>query len=59
MAIRLEHANMVVRNIDDTVRFLTAALPEFRIRHEGLSEGQRWMHIGTSLGGEFISVINL
>ena len=47
MAIRLEHANMVVRNIDDTVRFLTAALPEFRIRHEGLSEGQRWMHIGT------------
>ncbi len=47
MKTRLEHANMVVRNIDDTVRFLTAALPEFRIRHEGLSEGQRWMHIGT------------
>ena len=47
MAIRLEHANMVVRNIDDTVRFLTAALPEFRIRREGLNEGRRWMHIGT------------
>ena len=47
MTIRLEHANMVVRNIDDTVRFLTAALPEFRIRREGLNEGQRWMHIGT------------
>ncbi len=47
MAIRLEHANMVVRDIDDTVRFLTAALPEFRIRHEGLDTGQRWMHIGT------------
>jgi catechol 2,3-dioxygenase-like lactoylglutathione lyase family enzyme len=38
---------MVVRSIDDTVRFLTAALPEFRIRREGLNEGQRWMHIGT------------
>jgi catechol 2,3-dioxygenase-like lactoylglutathione lyase family enzyme len=47
MTIRLEHANMVVRNIDDTVRFLTAALPEFRIRREGLNEGRRWMHIGT------------
>ncbi len=47
MTIRLEHANMVVRSIDDTVRFLTAALPEFRIRREGLNEGQRWMHIGT------------
>ena len=47
MTIRLEHANMDVRNIDDTVRFLTAALPEFRIRREGLNEGRRWMHIGT------------
>ena len=47
MTIRLEHANMVVRSIDDAVRFLTAALPEFRIRREGLNEGQRWMHIGT------------
>lgn len=47
MTIRLEHANMNVRNIDDTVRFLIAALPEFQIRREGQNEGQRWMHIGT------------
>jgi len=47
MTIRLEHANMNVRNIDDTVRFLIAALPEFQIRREGYNEGQRWMHIGT------------
>ncbi|MCH9003788.1 MAG: VOC family protein [Proteobacteria bacterium] len=47
MTIRLEHANMNVRNIDDTVRFLIAALPEFQIRREGHNEGQRWMHIGT------------
>lgn len=47
MTIRLEHANMNVRNINDTVRFLIAALPEFQIRREGQNEGQRWMHIGT------------
>ena len=47
MTIRMEHANMIVRNVDDAVRFLKAAFPEFNIRREGLSEGLRWMHIGT------------
>ncbi len=47
MEIRLEHANMVVRDFEATVRFLNAAFPEFRVRREGLNEGLRWMHIGT------------
>ena len=47
MIIRMEHANLIVRNIDDSVRFLKAAFPEFDIRREGLSKGRRWMHIGT------------
>jgi len=47
MTIRLEHANLIVRDVDATVRFLRAAFPEFRIRHEGLSNGRRWLHIGT------------
>ena len=47
MGIRLEHANMVVRDIDTAVRFLSAAFPEFRVRREGVSHGRRWMHIGT------------
>ena len=47
MEIRLEHANMVVRDFEATVRFLNAAFPEFRVRREGLNDGLRWMHIGT------------
>ena len=46
MTIRMEHANINVRNVDDSVRFLKAAFPEFEIRREGLNEGRRWMHIG-------------
>ncbi len=48
MKTRLEHANMVVRDIDNTIRFLKTAFPDFRIRHEGNSgHGSRWVHIGT------------
>ena len=47
MSIRLEHANMHVRNIDTMARFLKTAFPEFRIRKEGNEQGPRWMHIGT------------
>jgi len=47
MAIRLEHANIIVRDVNAMVEFLMAAFPEFRVRREGLHEGRRWMHIGT------------
>ena len=47
MAIRMEHANMIVRNIDETVRFLRAAFPDFKVRREGNDDSKRWMHIGT------------
>ncbi len=48
MTVRLEHANLVVRDIDATVRFLQTAFPEFKIRFEGLDpDGSRWFHIGT------------
>ena len=47
MSIRLEHANMTVRDIDAAVHFINTALPDFHIRREGLNEGRRWMHIGT------------
>ncbi len=47
MEIRLEHANIVVRDIEATTRFLGAAFPEFRVRREGTNEGRRWMHFGT------------
>lgn len=48
MKVRLEHANLVVRNVDETIRFLQAAFPDFRIRREGTGwRGERWAHVGT------------
>ncbi len=47
MTIRMEHANIIVRDIDATARFLQTAFPAFEIRREGKHENARWMHIGT------------
>jgi|SRR5579871_3328860 catechol 2,3-dioxygenase-like lactoylglutathione lyase family enzyme len=48
MALRLEHANLCVRDIDGMVRFLQTAFPEFRVRGRGVSpQGVRWLHVGT------------
>ena len=48
MKIRLEHANLIVRDVDGMVRFLETAFPDFRVRREGTSwYGRRWLHIGT------------
>ncbi len=48
MPVRLEHANMVVRDIDIMIRFLQTAFPEFRVRGGGKgTAGQRWVHVGT------------
>jgi catechol 2,3-dioxygenase-like lactoylglutathione lyase family enzyme len=45
---RLEHANLTVRNIDETIRFLRIAFPNFQIRFDGIdSYGRRWVHVGT------------
>ncbi len=48
MGIRLEHANLIVRDVEAMLRFLSTAFPEFRIRGEGRNEaGVRWVHVGT------------
>ena len=48
MLVRLEHANLCVRNIEGMIRFLQTAFPEFRVRGEGISgDGTRWVHVGT------------
>jgi catechol 2,3-dioxygenase-like lactoylglutathione lyase family enzyme len=48
MATRLEHANLAVRDVDATIRFLSTAFPEFRTRFDGLGpDGRRWVHYGT------------
>lgn len=43
----LEHANIAVKNLDETITFIQTALPDFKIRGGGNSEGRRWVHIGT------------
>jgi catechol 2,3-dioxygenase-like lactoylglutathione lyase family enzyme len=48
MSVRLEHANLIVRDVDETTRFLRTAFPEFRVRGEGRTwHGTRWVHVGT------------
>lgn len=46
--IRLEHANLAVRDVDAALGFVQAAFPDFRIRAEGKTwQGWRWVHVGT------------
>jgi catechol 2,3-dioxygenase-like lactoylglutathione lyase family enzyme len=48
MSVRMEHANLIVRDIDATIRFLQTAFPKFRLRHDGRDpSGHRWVHVGT------------
>ncbi len=48
MVLRLEHANMIVRDLDAMIRFLQTAFPKFRVRGEGkTTNGERWVHVGT------------
>ena len=49
MKVRLEHANLSVRDVEAMIHFLMTAFPEFRIRGEGTSlNGIRWVHAGTN-----------
>ena len=46
--IRLEHANLTVRDVEAMIRFLTTACPELRLRARGAScAGHAWAHLGT------------
>jgi hypothetical protein len=43
----LEHNNITVSNLDETVKFLQIAMPEFKVRGGGIHNGRKWIHIGT------------
>ncbi|MCP5060671.1 MAG: VOC family protein [bacterium] len=48
MSTRLEHANVAVRDVDATIRFLQLAFPDYAVRSEGKTwQGWRWVHLGT------------
>jgi catechol 2,3-dioxygenase-like lactoylglutathione lyase family enzyme len=47
MTVRLDHANLSVRDPEALVRFLTTAFPEFRVRGRGGDcAGWEWVHVG-------------
>ena len=49
MGVRLEHANLCVRDINSIIRFLQSAFPEFGIRRDVTdADGTRWVHVGTA-----------
>lgn len=43
----VEHANLTVRRLENTIKFLQTAIPEFSVRHQGQHPMYRWCHIGT------------
>lgn len=45
MPTRLEHANLTVRDLESTLRFLQTAFPEWGVRHRGEGD-RRWVHFG-------------
>jgi len=47
MSIRIEHANMIVRDVDGMIAYLHTAFPDHRLRGEGKGFfGARWVHFG-------------
>ena len=45
--LRLDHANVTVRDIDGMIAFLQTAFPDFRVRGGGTGpSGARWTHVG-------------
>jgi catechol 2,3-dioxygenase-like lactoylglutathione lyase family enzyme len=50
MATRLEHANLVVRDVDTMIDFLRVAFPDFRVRGGGPGfASTRWVHVGNDV----------
>lgn len=44
---KLEHIHLGVRSLEETERFLKAALPDYRLRGSGYVDGfGNWMHFG-------------
>lgn len=46
--VRLDHANVSVRDIDRAIHFLQTAFPDFVVRGQGVApSGARWVHLGS------------
>lgn len=53
-AAYVEHVNITVKDLDKTVAFILAALPDWRVRGGGavdwFGKPARWAHVGTDTG---------
>lgn len=47
MANYVEHVNITVNDLDQTIEFLTTALPDFKVRHREEEQDRVWAHVGT------------
>ncbi len=46
--IYLEHANMTVNNLEQSVHFFQTAFPDFVVRGGGEMNGRKWIHLGNN-----------
>ncbi len=46
MGIVIEHINLTVANVDRALSFLTAAFPDWKLRHRDAGERGDWLHYG-------------
>ena len=46
--VYLEHANITVSNLDNSIIFFQTAFPNFKIRGGGENNGKKWVHFGNS-----------
>ncbi|MCC2605224.1 VOC family protein [Planctobacterium marinum] len=57
--VRLEHVNLVVKNIDKSLEFILTAFPDWQVRGTGETQRygkkQKWLHLGT---GEYYLSLN-
>lgn len=44
--IYLEHANMTVNDLDQSIHFFQTAFPDFTVRGGGTTNGRKWIHLG-------------
>ena len=55
MTSYVEHANITVSDLDESIAFFAAALPDFRIRRRFRLDGNEWAHVGTD--GSYVALV--
>lgn len=47
--IYLEHANITVNNLENSIHFFKTAFPDFNVRGSGETNGRKWIHLGNNV----------